>query len=197
MLVLVRHAESSANAESRLLGRAEVPLTARGHEQIEALRRALGPVARLVSSPLQRAVETAEGLTTRAPLQIDDRWIEIDYGELDRRPLAEVPGDLWVRWRSDAEYRPPGGESLAAVGRRVGKACEELFADDGSGARDPDGDVVVVSHVSPIKAAVAWSLGQAEDMIWRLYLSTGSITRIGWAGNQPILYSYNEVPPVP
>ena len=70
--------------------------------------------------------------------------------------------------------------------------CEELFAVDGAGARRTDGDVVVVSHVSPIKAAVAWALGTV-DLYWRLHLRTASVTRIGWNRDTPILHGYNEV----
>ena len=75
---------------------------------------------------------------------------------------------------------------------RIAAACEELFAADGAGARRPDGDVVVVSHVTPIKAAVAWALGTA-DLYWRLHLRTASVTRIGWNRDAPILHGFNEV----
>ena len=56
----------------------------------------------------------------------------------------------------------------------------------GAGARRTDGDVVVVSHVTPIKAAVAWALG-TTDLYWRLHLRTASVTRIGWSREAPIL----------
>lgn len=157
------------------------------------LARALGPTAGVVSSPLRRALATAQGLG-RGPVAVDQRWVEIDYGELEGRPLADVPGDLWRRWRADPTYRPSGGESLAEVGERVRAACEELFGTPDAGARDQKGDVVVVSHVSPIKAAVAWSLGVSDAAVWRLFLSTGSVTRIGFSGGTPILHSYNERP---
>jgi probable phosphoglycerate mutase len=75
---------------------------------------------------------------------------------------------------------------------RIAGACEELFATDGSGARRADGDVVVVSHVTPIKAAVAWALG-TPDLYWRLYLRTASVTRISWNRDAPILHGFNEV----
>ena len=99
---------------------------------------------------------------------------------------------MWQRWRSDRDFRPEGGETLAEVDRRIAAACEELFAADGSGARRVDGDVVVVSHVTPIKAAVAWALGTA-DLYWRLHLRTASVTRIGWNRDAPILHGFNEV----
>ena len=52
--------------------------------------------------------------------------------------------------------------------------------------------MVVVSHVSPIKAAVAWALGTV-DLYWRLHLRTASVTRIGWNRDAPILHGFNEV----
>jgi broad specificity phosphatase PhoE len=67
-----------------------------------------------------------------------------------------------------------------------------LFAADGKGARRAEGDVVVVSHVTPIKAAVAWALG-TPDLYWRLYLRTASVTRISWNRDAPILHGFNEV----
>ena len=90
-------------------------------------------------------------------------------------------------------FRPPDGESLIEVAARVGEACEELFADPGGPGRAGP-DVVVVSHVSPIKAAVAWALGGGPLLAWRLHLSTGSVTRIGWGPAGPVLHGYNEVP---
>ena len=105
--------------------------------------------------------------------EVDDRWIELDYGELDGRPLAEVPASTWASWRADVTWSPPGGESLAGLGERVRAACGDLVAD----ARDRD--VVVVTHVSPIKAAVAWALGVGDEVAWRMWVGPASITRIG------------------
>ena len=91
---------------------------------------------------------------------------------------------MWARWRSDASYAPPGGESLAALGRRVREACEELLG-------DPDRLSVVVSHVSPIKAAVAWALGVGDEVAWRMFLAPASITMIGHGAAGPSLYAFN------
>ena len=54
-------------------------------------------------------------------------------------------------------------------------------------------DVVVVSHVSPIKAAVAWALGVGDEITWRMWVAPASITRIGWSGPAPSLRSFNEL----
>jgi broad specificity phosphatase PhoE len=193
MLILVRHGESTANASGLLVGHLDAPLTARGLAQARTLGPALDDVVRVVSSPLERARATAEALGTGLPVEVDERWVEVDYGELDGRPLGSVPGDVWSRWRSDAEFRPAGGESLAEVGTRVRSACEELFAIDGESARGP-GAVVVVSHVSPIKLATCWAVGLPDAGAWRLYLATASLTRIAWGGGGPVLHRFNETP---
>jgi probable phosphoglycerate mutase len=193
MLILVRHGESVANAQGLLLGRTDAALTEVGRQQAAAARSLLwAPVAELRTSPLSRARDTAAVLDLGRPAVVDERWVEVDYGEFECQPLGAVPAAVWQQWRSDRAFRPAGGETLAEVDERITAACEELFATEGEGARRSDGDVVVVSHVTPIKAAVAWALG-TTDLFWRLYLRTASVTRIGWSRDGPILHGFNEV----
>ena len=197
MLILVRHGESEANAHGLLLGRTDVALTDTGRAQVLAARSLVtGPVAEVRTSPLRRARDTAALLALGLAAVVDERWIEVDYGEFECQPLQGIPAEVWQRWQADRGFRPEGGETLAEVDERVAAACAELFAEDGAGARRPDGDVVVVSHVTPIKAAVAWALG-TPDLYWRLFLRTASVTRIGWNRNAPILHGYNEVAVAP
>ncbi len=196
MLILVRHGESSANAAGLLLGRTDAELTEWGRAQAAAVRRLLHrPVELVRTSPLARARDTAALLGVDAPIVVDDRWVEVDYGEFECQPLREIPAEVWRNWRADPGFRPAGGETLAEVDTRVAGACEELFAADGAGARSPGGDVVVVSHVTPIKAAVAWALGAGPGLSWRLHLNTASVTRIGWGNGAPVLHGYNEMAP--
>lgn len=196
MLVLIRHGESTGNAAGQLVGRLDAPLTERGRSQAASVGSALAAPARIVTSPLARARSTAEAIAaaTGHPFDVvvDERWVEADYGVLDGCELTSVPADTWRRLRADPHYRPEGGESLADVGARVRASLEELFAADGDGARG-DADVVVVSHVSPVKAAVCWALGLPDDAAWRMHLATASVTRIGWSGG-PVLHAFNETP---
>lgn len=184
MIVLVRHGQTQNNAEGRLVGRADPPLTELGRRQAAALAAAVPAAARVVSSPLGRARQTAA--VFGVPVEVDERWVEVDYGEYDGRPLAEVPPDLWRHWRSDPGYCPPGGESIAAVGERVRAASTELLAEAA------ERDIVVVSHVSPIKAAVAWALGVGDEVAWRLFLEVASVSRIVVGPHGPVLRSFNE-----
>lgn len=189
MLYLVRHGQTAANAERRLVGRADVPLSDVGRNQVAAVAAALREdgITRVISSPLARATATAEvfGL----PVDVDERWVEMDYGDLDGQPMADVDPDVWTAWRSDASFRPPGGETLVEVAARVGDACRDLAR------AAADGTVVVVSHVSPIKVAVAWALGVGVDATWRMFLDLASVTRVATStGGVPILQSFNETP---
>jgi len=109
--------------------------------------------------------------------------------------LRDIPAEVWQRWRRDPGFRPSGGETLEEVDARIGAACAELFATAEAGARRADGDVVVVSHVTPIKAAVAWALGADAGLSWRLHLNTASVTRIGWSNGGPVLHGFNQVAP--
>lgn len=197
MLVLIRHGQSQGNAEGRLLGHLDSPLTPTGVGQAEALAAVLAPLvagaSRILSSPLGRARATAAAVARRAPVEVDQRWVEVDYGEYDGALLGEVPRQVWSQWRADAGFTPPGGESLATLGRRVRPACEELF--DGGAGPAVEGDVVVVSHVSPIKAAVAWALDAPDTVAWRLRLSTASVTTIAWGAAGPLLQRFNWTVP--
>ena len=194
MLVLVRHGESTLNAEGRLVGRLDPSLTAQGEAQAAAAGRLLAPTIELRHSPLTRTTQTAGLLGLDLDPIVEDRAIELDYGSLDGERLADVDPELWQRWLTDPTVAPEGGESLADLGRRVEGLLEELFAVKGEGARSRDGDVVVVSHVSPIKAAVAWALGADELVAWRLRLSTGSVTRVDMGPHGPQVVSFNETP---
>ena len=184
MLIVVRHGRTEANARGLLLGRADPSLDAVGREQALAVARALPDTARVVSSPLARCRETAAAFGL--PVDIDDRWIELDYGEWDGRPVSEVPAATWQAWRADPGFAPPGGESLSALGHRVSEAADDLA----TGAIEDD--TVVVTHVSPVKAAVAWALGAGDEVAWRTFVSQAAITRVAVGDRGPVLTSFNE-----
>ncbi len=193
MLILVRHGQTDANARGLLLGRADPPLTEAGYRQARALAAALPRADRIVSSPLTRARHTAAVLAGAAPgvtdaeeVEVDPRWIEMDYGDLDGQPASALSEQLWRTWREDPEFVPAGGESLAAVCARVREACVELAAD---AARR---DVLVVSHVSPIKAAITWALGVGDEVGWRMFVVDAAVCRIDTSGPVPVLRAFNE-----
>jgi broad specificity phosphatase PhoE len=190
-LIIVRHGQTDANARGVLLGRADPALDAIGRTQASSVAAALAPLrrdTRIISSPLRRARETASIIAREGDVEIDERWIELDYGTFEGTPVVDVPEETWKRWRADASYAPGGGESLRALGQRVNESCDELIAD--SVTRD----VIVVTHVSPVKAATAWALDVGDEVAWRMYVAPGSITRIAPRPWGRVLTSFNETP---
>lgn len=184
MLFLVRHGRTAANATGRLQGRLDLPLDDLGFQQAAAAALRVGRPDRLISSPLLRARQTADAFG--APYELDERWEELNYGELEGKPMADVSDSTWAHWRTDNDYALPGGESLAQLAKRVEASCEELIDE----ARHRT--VVVITHVSPIKAALAWSLGVGIAISWRCHVNQASVSRIKWSPNGPVLLGFND-----
>ncbi|MDY7104716.1 MAG: histidine phosphatase family protein [Actinomycetota bacterium] len=188
MLIVVRHGRTEANATRRLQGRLDLPLDEVGIAQAAAVAARIGPVDRVVTSPLLRARQTGDAFEA-AERDVDERIIEIDYGPLDGTPLTEVPSSVWESWRADPSWAPPGGESLTAVDERVHRALDDLAADAA------ERDVVVVSHVSPIKSALTWALGVGTEVTWRTWVAQAAIMRIAISPRGPVLQTFNETAP--
>lgn len=186
VLLLVRHGETLANQRGHLLGRADPPLTSTGHQQAGALVRWLPRPDVVISSPLLRARQTAD--VFEADVQVDERWIELDYGPYDDRPAGAIDAEVWARWRTDEHFAPTGVEPLAAVGSRVADACDELSTAARSSV------VVVVTHVSPIKAALAWGLGAPDRIAWRMFVEDAGVSRIDIEPEGPIVRWFNRAP---
>ena len=168
-LWFVRHGESTWNASGLVQGQAEGSvLTARGRREAARAAEQLGRarVSAIWTSDLERAHETAAiiGHVLRLPLRYERALRERNFGTAEGRPLSElstavsgIEGDRVV----DADVRPPEGESLRDMYRRVA-----AFMDDAAAA-GPDGDVVVVTHGGVIRMAQAYAEGiGVEDMVW-------------------------------
>lgn len=190
MLILVRHGRTALNAAGKLQGRLDVPLDDVGRDQATAVANHVGPVDELISSPLLRAVQTAEAFGV--PFEQDERWVELSYGRFEGMSSTEaMSAEAWEQWRLDPNYVPDGGESLVDLDERVRSACEAIAE------RARDHDVAIVTHVSPIKSAVAWAIGAPIDIAWRSHLSQASVCRIEIRGRGPVLTAFNEKAPSP
>ncbi len=201
MLIAVRHGQSTKNAAGVLVGRDDPDLTPLGSRQADAIAHLLQseqqargrhPV-RLLTSPLRRTRRTADALATALgtegrPLvvEVEDRLIELDYGDLDGARPGDLDPAMWAAWQSDPGWRPPGGETFLELHERVEPLLRSLA---GPAA---NGDVVCVTHVSPIKAATAWAIGVGPGVAWRLSLGVAAVSRISTAGGSPTLVTFGE-----
>lgn len=180
-LALVRHGSTVHSADKRLSGRNDLPLDDNGQRQARALAgRSWADVVAVVSSPLPRAVETAEAIAgpLGLPVRTVDGLMEVDFGQWEGRTVAEVRETdpaAFDAWRASPDTAPPGGESFAAVTRRVRRARDEILA-----AHRGPGTVVAVSHVTPIKTLVRLALDAPPSALFRLHLDTASVSAIDY-----------------
>lgn len=190
MLLLIRHGETETNKKGLILGRGNPQLTKQGRDQAtrtsKFLAKSVHPTL-VLSSPLTRAMQTATELAMafEAEIVIDERLIEIDFGDLEGRFPAEVHEEVGA-WMKDINWRPPNGETLAEVAARVESLLDSLTD------RAVDEDVILVSHVSPIKAATAWALRADPAVTWQMSLGMSSITKIAVRDGSPMLISFGE-----
>ncbi|NUT47062.1 MAG: bifunctional RNase H/acid phosphatase [Saccharothrix sp.] len=177
-LYLLRHGQTELSVARRYSGRGNPPLTDVGRGQAEAAARRLAKVegvAAVGASPLGRARETARAGAdaTGAELSWDDDLIETDFGAWEGLTFAEAAErdpEVHRRWLGDPSVPPPGGESFDQVHRRVRRARDAVLARYGGA------DVVVVSHVTPIKSLLRMALDVGPSLLFRLHLDLASLS---------------------
>lgn len=178
VLLLIRHGETEFVKQSRLAGRLPgVPLNEFGCAQAEALAQRLAsePIKAIYSSPIERALQTAQPVAKALGLEVVIRQglIETEIGEWMNKEVKEI--DNTQSWKiiqtAPSMARFPGGESFAESQLRI---SQELIAlSQMHGAKDV---IACVSHADPIKAAVAYFLGLPLDLFQRIQIATASIT---------------------
>jgi broad specificity phosphatase PhoE len=194
VIILIRHGQTTTNAQNLLVGRSDPELTALGERQARALRPLLEDVREVWSSPLRRARDTAALAIPHVEAIVRETFIEVDYGHLDGQPLSSITVDQWHAFETDHTVSFGDGESLAAVDTRVHAELDALLADSTSLLHAHDRHLAIVSHVSPIKSAMVWALGVAGSVAWRTRLDNGSITTIATRRDTPALVHFNLVP---
>ncbi len=194
VIVLIRHGQTTTNAQRLLVGRSDPHLTELGERQSRALVPYLEGVREVWVSPLIRARETAALALPDFEAVVKESFVEVDYGELDGQPLSAISPEGWRALEHDHGAAFGAGESLANVDKRVHAELDALLDDESSLLHAHDRHLAIVSHVSPIKSATVWALGVTGSTTWRTRLDNGSITTIGLRAGTPQLVRFNAVP---
>jgi probable phosphoglycerate mutase len=153
-----------------------IHLSAQGEQQAQRLaeRLAVLPIAAVYSSPLERALHTAQPLADCRRLAVHpcEAMADIDYGEWSGQRFDDLAGDpRWRRWNEFRSGAPlPHGGLMLEVQARALRALEEIRR------RHSDEVVAVVSHSDVIKAALAHYLGTPLDLLQRLEISPASFS---------------------
>jgi broad specificity phosphatase PhoE/ribonuclease HI len=177
-LLLLRHGQTELSVQRRYSGRGNPPLNEVGWRQAGLAARYLTErrgIAAVYSSPLQRAYDTATTAARAlgADVTVDEDLIETDFGAWDGLTFAEAAArdpELHRRWLYDTGTLPPGGESFDDVLRRVRR-----FRDRVVGAHEGK-NVLVVSHVTPIKLLLRMALDAGSGILYRLHLDLASLS---------------------
>jgi probable phosphoglycerate mutase len=175
---LLRHGQTELSVQRRYSGRGNPALTDLGRRQAEAAAQYLaqkGGIAAVVTSPLQRAYDTATAAAKALGLDVsvEEDLIETDFGAwegLTFGEAAERDPELHRRWLRDTSVKPPDGESFDSVANRVRRAQRRIIAEHGGDT------VLVVSHVTPIKTLLRIALDAGQGILYRLHLDLASLS---------------------
>jgi probable phosphomutase (TIGR03848 family) len=190
--LLIRHATNDWVGKSLAGDTRDVHLNAEGREQAVRLAERLRGVRidRICSSPLERAMETAEPLASERRLEVHarTRLTEIGLGQWNGREIAGLEDDaLWRRFNAfRSSTRPPGGELMTEVQSRLADEMEELRQSHADGA------IALFSHADVIKCAVAFYAGIPIDLMHRLEIGPASVTVITLAESGARLLTVND-----
>jgi broad specificity phosphatase PhoE len=187
-VVLVRHGETEWSRDGRHTGLTDIPLTAEGRRQAEALAAPLRAwqFALVLSSPLQRALETCRLAGYGANPQVRPDLMEWDYGRYEgltsRQIAAENPS--WSLWRDGG----PDGETPAAVGHRVDRVIREV--------RQTAGDVLIFAHGHVLRVLTARWLDEHPEGGRHYALQTATLSVLSHEHDNPVILRWN-LPPTP
>lgn len=177
-MLLLRHGQTELSVERRYSGRGNPALTELGRQQAAAAAAYLaqrGGVSAVISSPLQRAYDTAAAAAKGLGLDVtvDDDLIETDFGGWEGLTFAEASAadpELHGRWLRDTSVDPPGGESFDTVHTRIRRARTRIISEHAGST------VLVVSHVTPIKTMLRMALDAGPGILYRLHLDLASLS---------------------
>ncbi len=178
-IIFLRHGQAKNNTERILAGRTEgIPLTDTGIKQVEHTAQLLEHmnISAIYSSPIQRAKHTAEvvGEHNSLDITIDDRLIELDMGKFTGMPYDEIfnsHGNVFMKfYNSELEIAHNGVETFVEVKKRV------LGIVDHTIEKHPDENVVLVTHMDPIKAMLATVVDLSPTNLFELIIANASLT---------------------
>jgi broad specificity phosphatase PhoE len=185
-VVLARHGETEWSLSLRHTGKTDLPLTEEGRRQA----RALGPrlhawtFSLVLTSPLQRALETCRlaGYGEKAQVRPDlEEW---DYGRYEGLTSQQIEGlqPNWSLWRDGC----PGGETAQDVGRRADRVLADV--------RGVDGDVLIFAHGHVLRVLAARWLGEPPEDGRHYALQTATLSVLGYEHADPVIRLWNQPP---
>jgi broad specificity phosphatase PhoE len=191
---LIRHGRTAWNKDVRFRGQADLPLDEVGEAQAEAIASRLKtrPIKAIYSSPLTRAIKTAEPLAKALGLEVivEEGFNDINYGRwqgLSPSEVAALYPDLYRMWLEAPHLvRVPGGEGLDDVRARAEKALVEILK------RHPGEEIAIVGHQVVNKVLLCAVLGLGNEWFWKIEQDNGCINIFGYDQRGFTLFLLND-----
>lgn len=184
---LVRHGVTSWHAERKLLGQRDIPLSDEGMAQGQRVADNLAGLAlsEILTSPLQRAVQTANIIGEQAGIEVgrDPRLTDFDVGHWAGMRVEQIAQTSEYKAFLDnpTVERIPGGENLAEVRDRAVAAIEQALEDN------PSGDAIaVITHAGVIRVLLAHYLGSPPANYHRISVNPGSVSVLSFADDREL-----------
>ena len=177
-IIFLRHGQAKNNTERILAGRTPgIPLTEKGIDQAQKAAEFLEQmnISRIYSSPIERAKHTAEivGKQNSVDVTIDERLIELDMGKFTGMPYDEIfssHGNVFMKfYNGELEIAHNGVETFEEVKRRILDIVDHVLESH------PDENVVLVTHMDPIKAMLSTIVDLTPENLFELIIANASL----------------------
>ena len=170
MIYIIRHGQTDMNNRKVLQGRSDHPLNDAGIAQAQKAAYELRHISfiKVYTSPLKRAIQTAEILAPNAHAVIDDRLIEMDYGPYEGADLNHLPPEI-LTFFSDFAHNPApeGMEQLSSVVERAGIFLKEI--------RDQEGNILISTHAIAMKGILEYLTPGSGGAYWSKYIGNCAV----------------------
>ncbi len=168
-IYIMRHGQTDKNQAKLLQGRSNVPLNETGKDEARAAGewfRGQGiTFDRIISSPMIRAMQTAELATGGQTVETDERLLEMDYGPYEGMDLTNPAPEIITFFSDFVNYPAPDGmEPLSSVVNRMGSFLEDLGK--------TEGNVLITTHAVAMKGALEYLSPESNGRYWAKYIST-------------------------
>jgi probable phosphomutase (TIGR03848 family) len=192
-LLLLRHAHSVANKAGILAGQLEgIGLSKDGIAQVNKLTSSFEnlKIDRIISSPMQRCLETVEGIarSKRKRISIDERLIEMNYGSWSGKKLSKL--SRMKEWKviqtKPSAFRFPQGESFKELEERIESLLKDLSR------KYPKETILIITHGDIVKIAASLTVGSGLNNFQKFAVDPCSLTTLSWGSKARMLLSFNQ-----
>jgi probable phosphomutase (TIGR03848 family) len=191
--LLLRHAHSVANKAGILAGQLEgIGLSKDGIAQVNKLTSYFEnlKIDRIISSPMQRCLETVEGIarSKRKRISIDERLIEMNYGSWSGKKLSKL--SRMKEWKviqtKPSAFRFPQGESFKELEERIESLLKDLSR------KYPKETILIITHGDIVKIAASLTVGSGLNNFQKFAVDPCSLTTLSWGSKARMLLTFNQ-----